>query len=81
MPPLLLLSHAMGVSSAPPRLSSDPRPAACAEDDRLPQVIESGSKPPPLERIEELEGSGIAGGRGNICAPDVTCTTRSMACR
>jgi hypothetical protein len=35
----------------------------------------------PFERTVREEGSGMAGGRGKVCAPDVTWTTRSRACR
>lgn len=47
----------------------------------FPHEIESGSMLPPFERTEALDGSGIAGGRGKLFAPDVTWTTRSTACR
>lgn len=80
--PLLLLSHDIGVSNAPPKLSSEPRPTWWgATDARLPQDTENGSTPAPLERTTALVGSGTAGGSGKMCAPDVTCTTRSTACR
>ena len=62
----------MGVSSAPPKLSSEPRPG-CAVEVGLPQDIERGSVVlAPLDSTLALEGSGIAGGRGKMCAPDVT---------
>jgi hypothetical protein len=72
----------MGVRSAPPRLSSLPRPAVTVAVAGLPHDTERGSTPGalvPLESTAADEGSGIAGGRGKMCAPDVTCTTRSTA--
>lgn len=66
----LLVSHEMGVRRAPPRDSSDPRPF-CSEPVGLPHETEVGSTP-PFERTLALEGSGMAGGRGNTCAPDDT---------
>ena len=80
--PFFILTHVIGVSRAPPRLSSLPRPAAAGAVVGFPHDTESGSTPGafvPLERIAADEGSGIAGGRGKMCAPDVTCTTRSTA--
>ena len=76
----------IGVSNAPPRLSSDPRLEAEGFEAGFPQEMERGSFPAavsevPFERTVREEGSGIAGGRGKVCAPDVTCTTRSRACR
>ena len=44
----------------------------------FPQEMERGSSLPvvvnevPFERTVRDEGSGIAGGRGKVCAPDVT---------
>ena len=84
--PPVLDSHVMGVRRAPPRLSSEPR--SCVEGLELGvlQEMERGSLPRlvsdvPLERTVREDGSGIAGGRGKTCAPDVTCTTLSKACR
>jgi hypothetical protein len=72
----------MGVSNAPPRLSSDPKVDAVGMLEGLPHDMFRGSTPEvPLERTLREEGSGTAGGRGNVCAPDVTCTTRSRAWR
>ena len=82
--PFLGLSHVIGVRRAPPRLSSLPRPAGAGAVAGLPHDIDRGSTPValvPLERTAAEDGSGIAGGRGKRCAPDVTCTTLSTACR
>ncbi len=86
-PTLLLFSHEMGVNSAPPRLSSDPKDEADGFEAGFPQDMDRGSIFPdvesedPFERTVRDEGSGIAGGSGKVCAPDVTCTTRSRACK
>ena len=80
---MFLLSHVIGVSSAPPKLSSEPRDG-CGVVAALPHDTERGSAPEakvPFERTVADEGSGIAGGRGKTCAPDVTWTTRSRAWR
>jgi hypothetical protein len=82
--PFFELNHVIGVSRAPPRLSSLPRLAAAGAVAGLPHDTERGSTPGalvPLERTVADEGSGIAGGRGKMCDPDVTCTTLSTACR
>ena len=80
----------MGVSKAPPRLSSLPSVEVAGVFAGFPQETESRSTVfvlldeeggCPFERMVRDEGSGIAGGRGKTCAPDVTWTTRSRACR
>ena len=79
-----LVSQDMGVSNAPPSDSSDPRPLVSGVVAGLPQETERGSAPlgrAPLERTAAEEGSGIAGGRGKMCAPEETWTTRSRAWR
>jgi hypothetical protein len=68
----------IGVNSAPPRLSSEPKDEAEGFEVGFPQEMERGSSLPvvvnevPFERTVRDEGSGIAGGRGKVCAPDVT---------
>lgn len=46
----------------------------------LPQEVERGSIA-PFERTDAADGSGIAGGKGNTCEPELTWTTRSTAWR
>jgi len=75
-----LLSHGIGVRSAPPKLSSEPSPF-CGGPAGLPHDIIDGSAPPFDRTAAALEGSGTAGGKGKVWAPDVTCTTRSTAWR
>ena len=83
--PPFFCSHVIGVSNAPPRLSSEPRLDAEGLEAGLPQDMESGSFPVvrevPFDRMVKEEGSGMAGGRGKVCAPEVTWTTRSRAWR
>jgi hypothetical protein len=76
-------SQVIGVSNAPPSDSSDPRvDASVGVEAGLPHETESGSMDEvPFERIVKDEGSGIAGGKGKMLAPDVTWTTRSRAWR
>ena len=78
--PPLRFNHDMGVNNAPPRLSSDPS-AGAIDAAGFPHEMLRGSTllDVPFERRLREEGSGIAGGSGNVCAPDVTCTTRSRA--
>jgi hypothetical protein len=74
----------MGVSKAPPRASSLPKPAAAGAVAGLAHDTESGSMPElvaPFESTAADEKSGIAGGRGKTGAPDVTCTTLSTPCK
>lgn len=76
----LVVSHGMGVSSAPPSDSS--LPSIAAAELGCPHDKLNGSIPAcivPFERIDRLEGSGTAGGRGKIEDGDVTCTTLSNA--
>jgi hypothetical protein len=71
VPPLGFVSHEIGVSKAPPRLSSEPKDKAAVVV--LLHATLRGSTPEcPFERTLMEEGSGMAGGRGNICAPDET---------
>jgi hypothetical protein len=78
LPAPFLFSHVIGVNSAPPRLSSEPKDEAEGFEAGFPQEMERGSSLPvvvnevPFERTVRDEGSGIAGGRGKVCAPDVT---------
>lgn len=85
MLPPFFCSHVIGVNNAPPKLSSEPRLEADGLLAGFPQDIESGSLPAvrevPFDKMVREDGSGIAGGRGKVCAPDVTCTTRSKAWR
>jgi hypothetical protein len=77
-----LLNHVIGVSNAPPRLSSDPREETAGAEAGVLHDIEVGARADvPFDRTLRDEGSGIAGGRGKMLAPDVTCTTRSKAWR
>lgn len=76
----------IGVSSAPPRLSSLPNPpcAPAAFIVGFAHDMLSGSAPEgsvPFERTLAADGSGIAGGKGKTFAEEVTCTTRSRAWR
>ena len=74
-------SQVIGVSNAPPSDSSEPRvDASAGVEAGLPHDTESGSMDEvPFERTVKDEGSGIAGGKGKMLAPDVTWTSRSRA--
>lgn len=73
------MSQGIGVNKAPPRLSSDPK-LACTPEVAFPHDTAKGSAF-PFERTVALEGSGIAGGSGNVLALEETCTTLSTACK
>jgi hypothetical protein len=76
-------SQVIGVSNAPPSDSSEPSvDARVGVEAGLAHDTESGSRDEvPFERTVNEEGSGIAGGKGKMLAPDVTWTTRSRAWR
>lgn len=77
----LRFSHDIGVSNAPPRLSSEPSAEATDAAGFPHDTLRGSTVDVPFERRLRDDGSGMAGGKGKVCAPDVTCTTRSRAWR